>query len=82
MANRLVFLDFPSTVHTNFYGVIYTAISPVYITSVFLWYGHANNLAGLLNEKGKLSVLVENLMANRLVFLDFPSTVHTNLWLL
>ena len=35
MANRLVFLDFPSTVHTNFYGVIYTAISPVYITSVF-----------------------------------------------
>ena len=48
----------------------------------FLWYGHANNLARLLNEKGKLSVLVENLMANRLVFLDFPSTVHTNLCLL
>ena len=35
MENRLVFLDFPSTVHTNFYGVIYAAISPVYITSVF-----------------------------------------------
>ena len=35
MANRLVFLDFPSTVHRNFYGVIYAAISPVYITSVF-----------------------------------------------
>ena len=82
MANRLAFLDFPSTVHTNFYGVIYTAISPVYITSVFLWYGHANNLARLLNEKGKLGVLVENLMTNRLVFLDFPSTEHTNLCLL
>ena len=37
----------------------------------FLWYGHANNLARLLNEKGKLSVLVENLMANRLVFWIF-----------
>ena len=48
----------------------------------FLWYGHANNLARLLNEKGKLSVLVENFMANRLVFLDFPSTVHTILCLL
>ena len=47
----------------------------------FLWYGYANNLARLLNEEGKLSVLVENLMANRLVFLDFPSTVHTNLCL-
>ena len=35
MAIRLVFLDFPSTVHTNFYGVIYTAISRVCITSVF-----------------------------------------------
>ena len=48
----------------------------------FLWYGHANNLARLLNEKGKLSVLVENLMAYRLVFLDYPSTVNTNLCLL
>ena len=47
----------------------------------FLWYGHANNLARLLNEKGKLSVLVQNFIANRLVFLDFPSTVHTNLCL-
>ena len=35
MANGLVFLDFPSTVHTNFYGVIYTDISRVCITSVF-----------------------------------------------
>ena len=48
----------------------------------FLWYGHANNLARLLNEKGKLGMLVENLMTNRLVFLDFPSTEHTNLCLL
>ena len=82
MANRLVFLDFPSTVHTNFYGVIYTAISPVYITSVFCDMAMRNNLARLLNEKGKLSVLVENLMAYRLVFLDYPSTVHKNLCLL
>ena len=37
MANRLVFLDFPSTVHTNFYGVISTAISPVYIPDVFCY---------------------------------------------
>ena len=47
----------------------------------YLWYGHANNLARLLNEKGKLSVLVQNFIANGLVFLDFPSTVHTNLCL-
>ena len=35
IANGLVFLDFPSTVHTNLYGVIYTDISGVCITSVF-----------------------------------------------
>ena len=30
MVNRVALRDFPSTVHTNFYGVIYTAISHVY----------------------------------------------------
>ena len=41
----------------------------------------ANNLARFLNEKGKLSVLVQNFMSNRPVFLDFLShkSVHTNL---
>ena len=30
MVNRVVLVDFPSTVLINFYGVIYTAISRVY----------------------------------------------------
>ena len=148
MANRLVFLDFPSTVHTNLclpigaaiifvrskikwhsivswicFSAINLILKKIYYRHLlwkesefhgestgvfgfsiyrahkflwrdlychftcmyyerFLWYGHANNLARLLNEEGKLSVLVENLTANRLVFLDFPCTVHTNLCLL
>ena len=81
MPNQLVFLDFPSTVHTNF-GVIYTAIPRAYLLGAILWYGDANNLARFLSEKGKLSVLGQNIMTNRPVFLDFPSTVHTNLYLL
>ena len=46
----------------------------------FLWYGHPKNLARLLNEKRKLCVLEQNFRTNRLVFLDFPSTVHTNFY--
>ena len=82
MANRLVFLDFIYRAHKFLWRDLYRHFTCIYYGR-FLLYGHANSLDRLLkNEKGKLIMLVQNFTANRLVFLDFPSTVHTNLCLL
>ena len=75
MANQLVFTDFPSLVHTHFYDVIYTAISDICSESMFLRYSKVNILAWFFNKKWILSVLIQNFIVSRLVFLDF---LHTN----
>ena len=33
---------------------------------------------GFLNEKGKLGLFIQNFMQNRMVFSEFPSTMHTS----
>ena len=38
MVNRAVVTNFPSTVHTNLHGVIYTAIPRAYLLGALLWY--------------------------------------------